>query len=106
VGAAVDQPHVQGVPEHERNLLRPAQISDPVPGKQTFDRHDDVRPKRGQRIEQQLFVRRDLRLQDDAARLVDDADGQKSGVQIDATVELMLLGVETHVQRLLVQVGA
>jgi hypothetical protein len=41
-----------------------------------------------------LLVGRNLRLQDNGAGLIDNANRQKSGVQIDTAVELVLFGVE------------
>ena len=74
----------------------PAQIGDPVPGEQTLHRDDQVGAVGRQRLEQELLVGRNLRLQHDGAGLIDNANRQKPGVQIDAAVQLVLLGVKAH----------
>jgi hypothetical protein len=52
--------------------------------------------RKGASVEESLLVGRDLGLTDDAAGLVEDADGEEPGVQIDAAVESVLAGVEAH----------
>ena len=82
--------------ERGRNLLRLTQISDPVPGKQALDAHHHVRPKRRQRLQKELLVGRNLRALDDVTGLVENADRQEPGVQIDAAVESVLSCVKSH----------
>jgi hypothetical protein len=98
--AAVDGLHVECVTDDKRDLLRLTQIGDPVPGEETLDAHDHVRPIRCQRLQQhlqqQLLVGGNLRAMDDVAGLVENAHRQEPGVQIDAAVESVLPCVESH----------
>ena len=94
--AAVDRLHVQRMAEHEGNLLLPAQVGDPVPGEQTLDGDDHVGPEGASTSSSSCFSAGRLLLQDDGAGLIDDADGQEPCVQIDAAVELVWFGVESH----------
>ena len=73
-----------------------AQVADPVPGEQALDADDDIGPVRREGVEEDALVGRDFRLTDDLPCLVEDADSQEPGMQIDAGVELVLLGVEIH----------
>jgi hypothetical protein len=79
---------------------------DPVPGEEALDADNDVAPVRGERIEEQLLVGRNLRLADDAPALIKDTDGKESGMQINAAVKLVLLVVEVHGVTPEVRVGA
>ena len=82
--------------EDERNLVSAAEVGDPVPGEEALDADDNVGAEGSEGIEESLFVGRDLRLTDDVAGLVEDADGEEPGVQVDAAVELVLPVVESH----------
>ena len=85
--------HASGdIEEGDRDFERVLTLPDDIDG------DNDVGPIGRQRVEQQLLVGRDLHAADDAGRVViDNADGQKPGVQVDAAVESMLLGVDaTH----------
>jgi hypothetical protein len=92
----VDGFHIQGVAEDERDVVLVAEIGDPVPGEEAFDANDDVSAEGGEEIEEALWLGGDLRLADDVAGLVQDADGEQSGMEVNAAVELMLTVVESH----------
>jgi hypothetical protein len=49
-----------------------------------------------QYLQQKLLFRRDLLLEDDLAGLVEDANGQQPGMEVDAAVKLMSVVIETH----------
>ena len=99
--AAVNGFHVQGMSQDERNVLCLAQVGDPVPGEQALDGNDDIGAIGGERVQEQLLAGRDLRLQDNRACVVEDANGQQPCVQVNAAVKSMGLAVETHGMRLL-----
>jgi hypothetical protein len=82
--------------QDEWNLVFVAEISDPVPGEKALDADDNVCTEWGEGIEQELFVSRDLGLTDDLAGLVEHADGEESGMEVDTAVKLMRLVVEVH----------
>jgi hypothetical protein len=84
------------MPQDKGDALGLAEVGDPIPGKEALDADGDVGPEGDQHLEEELLVIRDLLAHDDVAGLVDDTNRQQSGVQVDAAVESMLLGVETH----------
>jgi hypothetical protein len=92
----VDGFHVEGVAEDKGDLVLGAEVGDPVPGEEALDADDDVCAERGEGIEKELFVGGDGGLTDDVASLVENTDGEESGMEVDATVELVLSGVESH----------
>src|SRR5262245_7587754 len=94
--AAVDGLHVESVAQHEGNLLLGAQVGEPVPAEQAFDGDDQPVTKRFDGGEERIGPRRQVLVVDDLALVVEDAQVHGPGVQIDATVESVLLGVETH----------
>lgn len=94
--AAVDGFHVQGVAEDEGDLLPVAEIGEPVPTKQALDGDDESVAEGGDGFEEGVGVGGEVFVVDDLAVAVDDAQIHGPGVQIDAAVELMRLGVETH----------
>ena len=73
-----------------------AQVGDPVPGEQALDGNDDIGAKGGERVQEQLPAGRDLRLQDNRAFVVENANGQQPCVQVNAAVESVAVMVEAH----------
>jgi hypothetical protein len=65
-------------------------------GEEALDTDDDVGAIGGEGVEQDLLVGFDFRLADDVAGMVENADGEESGVQIDTAVELVGTVVEVH----------
>jgi hypothetical protein len=82
--------------EDEWDLLLCTEVGQPVPGEGALDGYGDVLTiwsddgKEGIGIGWEIFVNQDL------SDLVEDADIQGSGVEIDPTVVLMLCGIESH----------
>jgi hypothetical protein len=94
--AAVDGLHVQGVAEHERDLLGHAQIGEPVPTEDALDADDEVFSVGRDGVQKWLRPTLHVLVQDDLPVLVENAQVHRTGVQIDAAIERMLLGVESH----------
>jgi hypothetical protein len=94
--AAVDGFHIEGVPEDEADPFGGAEIGEPVPGEHALDGNDEVFAVRGDRVEERLRGRPEVAVQQDLARLVEDAQIHRAGVEIDAAVVLVLLGVKAH----------
>src|SRR6516165_5915269 len=92
--AAVNGFHVQGMSQDERNVMCLAQVGDPVPGEQALDANDDIRAIGGERVQEQLLAGRDLRLQDNRACVVENANGQQPCVQVNAAVESVAVMVK------------
>ena len=82
--------------EDEGNLLGSTEVGDPVPGEEALDADGDIGSEGGEGVEEELLVGGDLLLADDVAGLIEDADGEEPGVQVDAAVESMLTCVESH----------
>jgi hypothetical protein len=93
---AVSELHVQGVTQDEGDSLLGAQVGEPVPGVQALDADHDVVAKRGEGFEDALGAGDDVFVEDDGAVLVQDTEVERPGVQVDATIESVGTGVETH----------
>jgi hypothetical protein len=96
---AVDRLHVQRVAEHEHDAFLGAEISDPVPGEHALAGDDQAGAVGRQRFEQGGRLAGHFLVQGLVAGMIEDAQVQRSGVQIDAAVELVSIGlrfVETH----------
>jgi hypothetical protein len=88
--------HGEGVPEHERNPLASAKVSEPVPGKDTLNGDDKIVSIRSNGSEKRVRTGLHVLMRENIAGLVEDADGHRPRVQVDPTIRLMLLGVESH----------
>src|SRR5262245_29999685 len=94
--AAVDQLEVEGVAEDEVDLLRSAEVGEPVPGEHALTADDQAVAKRGQRVEHCRRGRGHRGLADEGAGAVEDAQREGPGVQVNATVESVRLVVKAH----------
>jgi hypothetical protein len=94
--AAVNGLHVQGVAEHEDHLLAGTEVGEPVPGEHALGGDDQSGAEGRQRFEQSGGFAGDFLVEHLLAGVVEDAQVQGSGMQIDAAVELVRLIVETH----------
>ena len=71
------------------------QVGNPVPGKETFDRHDDILAIGRHHLQQGVWAGLQVVMHHDVAALVQDANVQAPGVQVDATIQLVRLGVDS-----------
>jgi hypothetical protein len=94
--AAVDGFHVQGVSEHEGDILFDAEIGDPVPGEHALGADDEVVAIGLDGPQQRFRPAGEALVEDGLTGLVDDAQVHRPGVQVDATVEWVLSLVESH----------
>ena len=94
--ATVDGLHVEGMAQDKGNPFLRAEVGEPGPGEQAFDRDDDVSPIGCNVPEKRLRAGFHVAMQQDLAILVEDADIHGPGVHVDAAVKLMLLGGESH----------
>jgi len=94
--AAVDGAHVEGVAEDEGDALLSAEICDPVPGEHALDADDQVLPVGGDERQQGVGIGLDVLVGEYGTVMMQDADIQATGVQIDPAVMLVCLGVEFH----------
>src|SRR5262249_29620878 len=82
--------------KHRGDLLLGTQVSEPVPGVHALDADHDVVAERGDRFAEGLGPGGDVLVEDDGAVLVEDAEVERPGVQVDAAVESVGLIIETH----------
>src|SRR5262249_26369174 len=75
-------------------LLLGAEVGEPVPGVHALDADHDVGPEGGDGFEESLGPSGDVLVQDDGAGRVEDAQVHGPGVQVDAAVESVLVGVD------------
>ena len=94
--AAVDRLHIDGMSQHEGQALLRAQIGDPVPGEHALHGDDQVVPVGSDHGEERLRLGAEVFVDRDLALLVEDAHVDRSRVQVDSAVILVLQGVETH----------
>ena len=92
---AMDGLHREGMTEDERDACIGAEVGEPVPGEQTFDRHDGPFSIRGNGFQKGLWVRLHVAVQHDLAALVEDADIHGPRVQVDAAVKWVLSSVKS-----------
>jgi hypothetical protein len=92
----MDGLHVEGMPEDEGNPFLRAEVGEPLPGEHAFNGDDNVGPIGRNALEKRLRAGFHVPMQHDLTVLVEDADVHGPGVQVDATVKLMWLGVESH----------
>jgi hypothetical protein len=98
--------HVEGVTEDKGDLLLGAEVGDPIPGEEALDADGDVGSEGSEGIEEALFVGGEGGLTNDGAGLIEDADGEEPGMQVDATVASVRTGVELHHELRSAGVGA
>ena len=72
------------------------QIREPVPGKQILDGHDEARALGGNGLEKRFRGGLHVAGQEDVAIVPEDADVHAPSVQINTTVQWVLVGVESH----------
>jgi len=84
------------VTEDKRDVLVGAEIGDPVPGEDAFDRDDEVIPVGSDGREEALGVCAHVAVQDDLPVAGEDAEVHRAGVKIDAAVVAVLFGIEPH----------
>ncbi len=94
--ATVDGLHIEGMTEDKRDTMFRTEVGKLVPGKHAFGRQDDLFPVGGDRLEQRLWGGGHIPVHQCFSSLVEDTDVHGTGVEIDAAVKRVLLGVESH----------
>jgi hypothetical protein len=92
----MDRLHVQGMAEDERDAFVSTEVSQPVPREHAFDRDDEPFSIGRNDFQKGLWVRLHITVHENLAALVEDTGVHGTGMQIDATIKLVLLGVESH----------
>jgi hypothetical protein len=94
--ATVDGFHVEGVPKAKRQPLSSTQVSKPVPREETFNSDDNSLSIGGNGLEQRLRACGQIPMHHDLPVVIQNTDIHGAGMQIDAAVTLVLLGVKSH----------
>jgi hypothetical protein len=92
----VDGFHIEGMAENEGEVLLDTEIGDPVPSEHAFDSDHDVLTEGSKGTEKSFRVCVDILMNPDIASGIKDTDKHISGMQVDSTIKLVLLGVEFH----------
>jgi hypothetical protein len=92
----MDGLHLQGVAEDEGKALLLAQIGDPVPAEQALDGDGQVHPVGGESLQELVAVTGQLPVDEDLSFLVEDAQIETAGVEVDTAVMNMLFRVESQ----------
>jgi hypothetical protein len=88
----MDRLHVQGIAEDTRDAFVSPEVGQPGPRAHAFDR-DDMPFSRGRHdVQKGLRVRLHMTVHEKLAALVEDTDIHATGMQIDATIKLVLRG--------------
>jgi hypothetical protein len=89
----VDVLHGQGVAQREGDALVFAQVGQPVPGEHALDADDEVLAVRLDGVEELVGAGGQVLGEDGLALVVENVDVHGSGVQIDAAVKSVRVGV-------------
>jgi hypothetical protein len=88
--------HVQGMTQHKGHPFVRAEISQPVPGEETFYCHNEAVTIRCHGFEKWFRCRFHVAVHQDFPGMVHDTDVHAPGMQVDAAVILVLVGGEAH----------
>ena len=103
--AAVDGSHVERMTEDKGDVFRGAEIGQPVPGEHALGAHHQIIPIGGDGFEEGFRLGLDVAMEQDVPFLAEDAQVHFVGVQVDSTVMLVLLGVQSHEKASLLRVA-
>jgi hypothetical protein len=87
--------HVQGMAEDQREAFVSPSVGPPVPPDQAFDCDDEPFSRGGHDVQKGLRGCLHLTVHEKLATLVEDTDIPGTGMQLDATLKLVRLGVES-----------
>jgi hypothetical protein len=91
--------------ENEGNVFFTAEIGEPIPGEDAFNGNDNVLSIWSNGFEKDLRVCFDIPVKYDLSFLVEDAEIHRPGMQIDAAVKFVLLGVKSHLRPPFSEIG-
>ena len=87
---------IQGMAEDTRQAFVGTQVGAPVPRKDALHGDDDILPIGGDRLQKRLWARLHITVDQNLAGMVQDTDVHGAGMQGDAAVKWVLLGVEAQ----------
>jgi hypothetical protein len=94
--AAVNRPHLEGVPQHEGYTFVHTEIGEPIPGEETFDGDDQPLPLGSHGLEKGFRGRFHVAVHQEFPLATPEADRHGAGMQVDPTVKLVRRGVEAQ----------
>lgn len=102
--AAVDGPHVEGVPEDEGDVFFGTEIGQPVPGEHALGANHQIVPIGGDGLEESCRFGLEVAMEQNVPFLAEDAQVHFVGVQVDSAIMLVLFGVQSHEKASLLRV--
>src|SRR4029453_6200590 len=94
--AAMDGFHVKRVAQDELDSFLRAQIGQPVPAEDAFDGHDQVLAVGFDGFEESLGTGAEVTVQQNLPLGIEDTEIHPAGMQVDAAVIAVTLGIESH----------
>jgi hypothetical protein len=82
--------------EHTGNAFSRPESSQPVPSEETRDRHGHMVALGCQRFQARLGSGLPVAVHEDVSIMAQEADGHAAGMQVDTTIQRMLVGVESQ----------
>src|SRR5919106_736893 len=86
----------QGKAEDERDAFVSTEVGQPIPREQAFDRDNEPLSRGRNDVQKGLRGCLHIPVHENLATLVEDTDVHGTGMQIDAAIKLVWLGVESH----------
>jgi hypothetical protein len=88
--------HIESVAQDKRDRFAGAEVREPVSGKDTFDRDDQILTIGGNGLEKRLRTGFHVAMEQELAVLAEDTYVHAASMQINATIRFVLLGVKSH----------
>jgi hypothetical protein len=86
----------EGVTEDEGTTLFSAQVSEPIPGEEAGNGHNQTVPIGRNSLEKGFRSGLHIAVEQDCPVVAHEANVHPAGVQVDATVKWVWVGVEAH----------
>ena len=93
---AVDGLHVERMTENKGDRFSLTEIGKPIPGEHALDGDDDVVAVGLDDLEERLGLGGQVPMGNDLSLVVENTDVHRSRMEVDAAVEWVLLGIESH----------
>jgi hypothetical protein len=82
--------------EDKRQSCVDTPVGEPVPGQEALHGDAAIRPRGGHNLHKRLRAGLQSAVDQKLAGMVQDTDVQGAGMEVDATVKWVLLGIEAH----------
>jgi hypothetical protein len=94
--AAMNRWHGEGLAQDEGHAFSGTESSQPIPGKDTRDGHHQMVTIGRNGLQERLWSGFHVAVHEDFTVMAHNADVHAAGMQVDATIQWMLFGVESH----------